>query len=162
MANTTLVLPAVDDVSAKSITTPLNKKTNFEFIGSKTSSHWEKVIKVSSMEDFQKSLEMEGVSVSASRIISISRRESSAANYESSCSQWASWCGHAKIDPFQTTTIILLISLLNFFERGLQYKTINSYRSAISAYHEHINGIPVEKNPKICAFLAWVFNKRPP
>ena len=62
MVNPTLVLQVVDDVSTKSISAPPNKKPNLEPTGSNTSSHREKVIKVnkvSSLEGFQKSLEME-------------------------------------------------------------------------------------------------------
>ena len=40
--------------------------------------------------------------------------------------------------------------LSTLFEKSLQYRTINSYRSAISAYHN------------FCALLTGAFNQRPP
>ena len=52
--------------------------------------------------------------------------------------------------------------LSTLFEKGLQYRTINSHRSAISAYHYYVDGKPVGKHPRVCALLAGVFNHRPP
>ena len=45
---------------------------------------------------------------------------------------------------------------------GIQYRTINNYRSEISAFHDHIQGKPVGKHPIICSLVAGVFNSRPP
>ena len=38
---------------------------------------------------------------------------------------------------------------------------MNSLRSAISAYHVHIDCKSVGKYPKVCALLAGIFNQRP-
>ena len=43
------------------------------------------------------------------------------------------------------------------FDAGLKCRTASS---AISAYHEYIDGKPVDQHPKICALLKGVFNKR--
>ena len=48
------------------------------------------------------------------------------------------------------------------FEKGLHYKTINSHRSAIAAYHSYVDKKPVGKYPRVCALLTGVFNQRPP
>ena len=39
---------------------------------------------------------------------------------------------------------------------------MNSLRSTISAYHVHIDGKSVEKQQKVFALLAGIFNQRPP
>ena len=63
--------------------------------------------------------------------------------------------------------------IINFlsekFDKRLQYinysnskVTLKSLRSAISAYHFHIDGRSVEKHPKVCALLAGIFNQRHP
>ena len=39
---------------------------------------------------------------------------------------------------------------------------MNGYRSAISAFHEYVEGKPVGKHPQVCALLSGVFNERPP
>ena len=48
------------------------------------------------------------------------------------------------------------------FEKGLQYQTINSHCSAISEYHDYVDGKPVGKHPRVCALMTGVFNQRPP
>ena len=48
------------------------------------------------------------------------------------------------------------------FQNGLQYRTINNYRSTISAFRDHIQGKPVGKHLRICSLVAGAFNSRPP
>ena len=45
---------------------------------------------------------------------------------------------------------------------GLEYSTINTHRSSISAFHDPIEGFSVGKHPKVCNLMTGVFNKRPP
>ena len=45
---------------------------------------------------------------------------------------------------------------------GYEHSTIAGFRSAISAYHDPINGIPIEKESRISDLLAGVYNIRPP
>ena len=46
-------------------------------------------------------------------------------------------------------------------EEEYDYRTINCYRSAISGFHEKIEGLTVGKHPGVCT-LTGVFNFRPP
>ena len=48
------------------------------------------------------------------------------------------------------------------FNYGNEYRTINLHRSAISAFHEYIDGLPAGKYPRICSLVSGVFNLRPP
>ena len=48
------------------------------------------------------------------------------------------------------------------FNYGNEYRTINLNRSAISAFHDYIDGLPVEKYSRICSLVSGVFNLRPP
>ena len=36
------------------------------------------------------------------------------------------------------------------------------HRSAFSAFHEYIDGLPVEKHPSICSLVSGLFDVRPP
>ena len=47
------------------------------------------------------------------------------------------------------------------FSEILEHRTINGYRSAISAYHEKGKGVPIGQHPQVCQLLLGVFNKRP-
>ena len=48
------------------------------------------------------------------------------------------------------------------FQNGIQDRTINHYRSAISAFHDHIQEKPMGEHTRICSLVAGVFNSRPP
>ena len=67
-----------------------------------------------------------------------------------------------KIDPVSAGVNCVLEFLSNLFSEGLEHRTINGYRSAISGYHEKAKGIPIGQHPKVCQLLSGVFHKRPP
>ena len=161
MADTTLVyFPVKNDhtmfIAFTSPPKPITKSP-----GRKTSSCENQVFKVSDVENYRKTFEIEEISNSVAKLISMSRRPGSVAGYESAWNKWVSWCCRQQIDPVCAPLIGILNYLSALFEKGLQYRTINSHRSAISAYHDYVDGKPVEKHPRVCALLTGVFNQRP-
>ena len=56
----------------------------------------------------------------------------------------------------------MLEFLSNLSSEGIEYRTINEYRSALLAYHEKVDGIPIGQHPKVCQILLGSFNKRRP
>ena len=50
----------------------------------------------------------------------------------------------------------------HLFEKGYEYRAVNSQRSAISAYHYAIEGVAVGKHSYVCALVCSFFNKKPP
>ena len=118
--------------------------------------------KISGMDGLRARLQKKGVSREASNLIIKSRRSSSNSNHESAWGKWAGWCAERKIDPFCSNINQILEFLSQLFQNGLQYRTINNYRSARSAFHDHIQGKPVGEHPRICSLVAGVFNSRPP
>ena len=118
--------------------------------------------KTGGLDGFRARLQEEGISKAASNIISKSRRPNSNANYESSWRKWASWCSRRETDSFSSNINEILDYLTDLYKQGLQYRTINNHRSAISAFHEQIQGKPVGEHPRVCALLAGIFNSRPP
>ena len=59
-----------------------------------------------------------------------------------------------------------MIEILNFlaflYEKGYGYSSINSHRSAISAYHVDIDNNPIEQHPRVSTLITGIFNNRPP
>ena len=136
----------------------VNKST-----GEKSSSGRNRVTEISSMEGSWKSLLMEAISSNAAKLTSHSIRKSSTTNHKSPCwGQWTSWCNERQVNPFQAPVNFIINFLSEKFDKGLQYRTLNCLRSAISAYHVHIDGKSVGKHSKVCALLAGIFNQRPP
>ena len=52
--------------------------------------------------------------------------------------------------------------LAYLFNKGYQYQSLNSYRSAISAVHEEVDGYIVGQHPLVTRMLKGAFNERPP
>ena len=52
--------------------------------------------------------------------------------------------------------------LTECFQEGFKYITIVGFISAISAYHDPIQGIPVGKQPRVSDLLTGIFNKKSP
>ena len=52
--------------------------------------------------------------------------------------------------------------LADLFETGLEYGTLHSYRSAISAFHENGNSIPTGRHPLVTSLKKGIGNLRPP
>ena len=48
------------------------------------------------------------------------------------------------------------------FMQGKQYRTINSYRSAISMTHAGVDGVVVGKHPLVSRLMKGIYNQRPP
>ena len=48
------------------------------------------------------------------------------------------------------------------WKQGKEYRTVNNYRSAISLYHEQIEGYKVGQHPLITQLLKGISKDRPP
>ena len=77
-----------------------------------------------------------------------------------------SWWCRQQTDSVCAPSSEILNYLSTLFEKGLQYQTMNSHCSAISACHDYVDGVkrnemPVKKYPRDCALLTGVFDQRP-
>ena len=52
--------------------------------------------------------------------------------------------------------------MAELFKKGLENRSIETHRSAISAFHKPIGNILVGNRPKVSAIISGIFNKRPP
>jgi len=52
--------------------------------------------------------------------------------------------------------------LAELYKEGYQYRSLNSYRSAISALHAKVEGYSIGQHPLITRMLKGAFNERPP
>ena len=120
------------------------------------------LIDTSCLVGFRETLLCEGISENASHIITNSRRKGTLSNYESAWRKWASWCLQRTIDPFRAPVKDIIEYLTFLFSYGNECRTINLHRSAISVFHEYVDGLPVGKCPRICSLVSGVFNLRPP
>ena len=76
--------------------------------------------------------------------------------------KWVGWCTGKEIDPFRCDINSIINYLASLFQQGYEYGTICSHRSAISAYHDSVDGKPIGQNSQISHVLKGIFNNRPP
>ena len=63
---------------------------------------------------------------------------------------------------FRCDVIKILDYVTFLFEKGYEYRTIQSHRSTISAFHHYEDGKPVHQHPEVCALVNGIFNIRAP
>ena len=87
-----------------------------------------------------KSLKERGISERVSKILLSSWRSSTEKHYQSAWKSFHSWCFEKLEDPISCPVNIVLEFLTDLFDKSLQYRTINTYRSAISVTHLPLDG----------------------
>ena len=117
---------------------------------------------VGRLECIRSTFQGRGLSEEAVTILCASWRTSTEASYSSSWKKWSRWCEQIHINPMSTSVVNIIEFLTQEFLSGKQYRTINSYRSSISATHLPVDGMQVGKHPLITRLLKGVYHLRPP
>ena len=91
----------------------------------------------------QQRYQAEGIPRNATQLLISATRNSTQKTYESSWKRWCSWCDKEKTDPISASLNSILSFLADCFDEGLQYRSINVLRSALSSTHPKIDGHPV-------------------
>ena len=157
-----MALPNIEHVDKETSNPSIIRKTTIQFFRRNPSSRNKWNPYISGMDGFRGYLFEKGVSVIAANLISNSRRQSPLSGCESSWKKWSSWCDRRAVNPFRCTLVSILDYLTSLFEEGLEYNTIGVHRSAISAYHEKVDDMPVGQHPLVTSLMAGMFNSRPP
>ena len=158
----TMVHPVIENVYTRSNFHPPISKLFDRSKPNPTPIVTESNVSLSGMEGLRQQYSAESLSDQTTDLLERSRRPGTLHHYKTGWQKWCSWCLSGKIDPASAGVNFMLEFLSNLFSEGLQYRTINRYRSAISAYCEKSGGIPIGQHPKVYQLLSGVFNKRPP
>lgn len=103
-----------------------------------------------------------GLSDGVIKMLNKSWRGSTETAYSSAWRQWDHWCSERGISSLSAPLSAILGFLLVLFNKGRQYRTINTVRSAISMTHDDVDGTRVGQHPLVSRFLKGIFNSRPP
>ncbi|KAJ8044060.1 hypothetical protein HOLleu_11420 [Holothuria leucospilota] len=105
-------------------------------------------------------LQKQDVSPKAADIILAGWRPSTQKQYFSSLTKWISFCSRRQTNPFHTTIRHVLDFLLELFEAGLGYSSINTAKSMLSTFVSE----PKEVGKKFLVkkFMKGVFELRTP
>ena len=117
---------------------------------------------VSGMARIRESFESRGISSEASALLLASWRPKTQSNYDSLFSKWSCWCSQRNRNPIEGPVEDVANFLADLFKEGYLYRSLNSYRSAISALHSKVDGYSIGQHPLITRMLKGVFNERPP
>lgn len=93
---------------------------------------------------------------------SASWRKGTEKSYSFAWSKRQCWCDRRDRDPLRPSIVDVVDFLTEGYQEGLQYSTLNSYRSALSATLAPIEGCQVGQHPIIVKLLQGIFNSRPP
>ena len=118
-----------------------------------------KAVAVSRLESLRQHQATGGISGKASRLLLSGWSKGTNATYQSGWSKWAGWCDSREIDSISCNVKDFLTDL---FEQGMQHRSINTIRSAVSMTHDNIEGTPIGQHPLVTRLLRGVHNLRPP
>ncbi len=114
-----------------------------------------------SMACIKQSLQAEGICADASGLILGAWRPGTNAVYNSAWKKWHSWCLARESDSFRPALADITSFLSDCFNEGLEYRTLNTYRSALSGVLPPMDGFPVGQHPLVVRLLKGVQNLRP-
>ena len=109
----------------------------------------------------QRSLQSKGISSNASKLILAAWRPSTNSVYNSAWKKWHCWCIAREVDPLCPSLADVTGFLAHSFDEGLEYRTINTYRSALSGVLPPMEGFPVGQHPLVVRLLKGILNLRP-
>ena len=118
--------------------------------------------RVNCLAHLRESFTSQGISTSASDLLLSSWRTKTKSNYNSLFAKWADWCQQRDRNPTSGPIKDIINFLAELYNRGYQYRSLNTYRSAISAVHSEVDDYPVGQHPLVSRMLKGVFNERPP
>ena len=118
--------------------------------------------KISSMAHIRESFTSRGISTEATDLLLSSWRPKTKSNYNLLFVKWSCWCTERNRDPTMGPVEDIINFLAQLFKEGYQYRSLNSYRSAISAVHSKVDGQSVGQHPLVTRMLKGVYNERPP
>ena len=106
--------------------------------------------------------EAAGISEQASELLLAGWSKGTNTAYQTGWSRWTSWCNERKVNPFSCGVQPFLDFLSDLFSKGLKYRTINLFRSAVSMTHNPVESIPIGQHPLVSRLMRGVHNSRPP
>ena len=119
-------------------------------------------VEASRMESIRRQHSAAGVSGDTSALLLAGWSRGTNSTYQTGWKRWSSWCQGRKADPVSCGVQPFLEFITSLFKEGLEYRTINLMRSAVSSVHETIDGTPIGQHPLVKQLFRGVYNSRPP
>ena len=159
MARPTMVFRAVKNVCKKFTAFTSTQRSTERLCREFESTYSTEFTVTIDLGNLRQNLLEEGISESVSSLIKNNRRTSSIKHQESAWRKWCGWCSELEVSPTRSNMNYVLDFLAELFEKGLEYKTIGTHRSAISALYEPNKNFGVGNHPSASALRSGIFNK---
>ena len=117
---------------------------------------------LSGVEVERRRLLEEGFSEEVVDTMQHSVRQSSSRCYNRMWKIFDNWCHSKQVNPRSAPLNQVLAFLQSLLNKGQAYRSIGVYRSAISKYHDLVDGYTVGQHPRVSKFMRGVFIKNPP
>jgi len=116
----------------------------------------------SRLESLRRQHSTTGVSKETSELLLAGWSKGTNTAYQSGWKRWSSWCERREIDSIRCGIQCFLDFITSLFKEGLQYRSINLIRSAVSTTHLSVDGTPIGQHPLVKQLFKGVYNSRPP
>ena len=114
-----------------------------------------------SMVALRERYKAEKLSEKSISLIAKSRRSGTRANYDGIWNQFSSWCLQRQADPVHCPLSVVLEYLSDLHSQNLSAGHIKSHRSAISAFHVKVDGVPVGMREETSRLIKGIENSKP-
>ena len=118
-------------------------------------------LQVSRVASIRQSLLSQNIQERVCKILLASWEKRTEKQYESAWKQFCRWCHKKSVNPFSCPLGSTLLYLSDFYAKGLQHRTVNSHRSAISMTHLPIDNVCIGAHPLVSRLIKGISNLRP-
>ena len=114
------------------------------------------------METIRQRYDTADISEATPNLLLAAWRKNTTSTYASAWSKWVGWCDRRQVNPLSAPLSLILEFLKDQFEEGKAYRSLNVYRSALSALLPEIDSFKVGSHPLVSQLLKGAFNLKPP
>ena len=116
----------------------------------------------SRVEGFRERILAGGVSEQAAKLIAAAWSQGTNTTYQSAWGRWTRWCLQRDLNPFSCGVKPFVNFIASLFQEGLQHRSVNTIRSAVSVTHDRSEGLPLGQHPVVTRIMKGIYNSRPP
>ena len=161
----TLVFNYFRDANGSPSSSPNQKgslATSLIKLNSSPSDRQKKEFQTSCLACVRESLRLNKVPERVSKIIFALWRPGTEKHYQSAWRKSNSWCEERSVNSISCPVTEILSFLSDLYYNGMQYRTINLYRNAISVAHAPVDGCVIGSHPIVSRFMKDILQLRMP
>ena len=123
-----------------------------------------RIAQTSGEANIKQKLRAKGFSKTARNLYCAAIRKSTQSAYEGRFNEFICWCQRLDSDPFSCDVEVIVNFLASLFKRTpkLTHSTICGYRTAISSFHDVVEGKRAGDLPEVSIVMKGIFNLRLP